>query len=111
MSISIIAAMTQDRVIGKNNKLPWHISDDLKRFKQLTTGHPVIMGRKTYVSIGKPLPRRHNIVLTKRRPYRIEGVTVVNSFLEALKMFDNQGRGREELFVIGGSSVFQEALP
>lgn len=111
MILSIIAAMTDERVIGKDSKLPWHLSEDLKRFKSLTLGHPVIMGRKTYESIGKPLPGRHNIVLTRKRPYTIDGVTVSHSIEDAVKIFDNQGRSKEELFFIGGFSVFKDTLP
>lgn len=108
MSLSIIVAMTEDRVIGRSNQLPWYISEDLIRFKQLTMGHPIIMGRKTYDSIGKPLPGRTNIVLTSDTSKRLDGATIVNRFEDALKI----GGGPEvERFVIGGSSLFEKALP
>ena len=85
MKISIIAAIGKNRELGKDNKLLWHISEDLKRFKQITSGHPVIMGRKTFESLGKPLPNRLNIVITRDINYKIEGVAVVNSLEKALE--------------------------
>jgi len=103
--------MTEDRVIGKGGKLPWHISDDLKRFKKITMDHPIIMGRKTFESIGHPLPGRHTIVLSRRPSYSIKGVTVFPSLDEVLKMFDHSDAKDHELFVIGGADVFKAALP
>lgn len=108
MSLSLIVAMTEDRVIGRENKLPWHLSEDLKRFKALTMGHPIIMGRKTYESIGKPLPGRHNIVISRNATRRYEGVTVVHSLDEALDTF---AAVDTELFVIGGAKIYELALP
>jgi len=107
MAIYIIAAMTKNRVIGKDNKLPWHISEDLKNFKRLTTGNTVIMGRKTFDSIGKPLPNRHNVVVS-RSVSVIEGVDVCHSFEEAMEKAKSYGK---DIFVIGGGSVYALALP
>lgn len=106
MKLSLIVAMTEDRVIGKDNKLPWHISEDLKRFKKITMGHPIIMGRKTFESIGRPLPGRKNIVLTKDATFKKEGVEVVHSLDEALSLCD----GEEEAFIIGGASIYAQSL-
>lgn len=108
MSLSVIVAMTEERVIGINNQLPWHLSEDLKRFKKITMGHPIIMGRKTYESIGKPLPGRQNVVVTRNRNYRAEGVLVVHSIEEALQKCD-QNTGEE--FIIGGANLFAAAIP
>lgn len=102
MSVSIVAAMTDDGVIGRNNQLPWHISEDLVRFKQLTMGHPIVMGRKTFESIGKPLPGRTNIVVTRNESLKIDGVKIVHSLKEGLV---------GEPFVIGGAALFAQALP
>ncbi len=109
MKISLIAAMSENRVIGKENKLPWHISADLKRFKSLTSGHPIIMGRKTYDSIGRPLPNRTNIVVTRDKDLKIEGVTVVHSLDEAVQFAKIQPGGKE-MFIIGGAQIFQEGI-
>jgi len=108
VSLSLIVAMTEERVIGLNNQLPWHIHEDLKRFKLITMGHPVIMGRKTFESIGRPLPRRDNIVVTRNRDYRAEGVRVANSLEEALRLCDSVPG---EKFVIGGAALFESSLP
>lgn len=108
MTISIIAAVSKNNVIGFKGKLPWHLSDDLKNFKRLTTGHVVIMGRKSFESIGKPLPDRVNIVLTRNENYHQDGVLTASGFQDALdiaeKMQDDQ------VFVIGGEFVFNKAL-
>jgi dihydrofolate reductase len=106
MKISIIVAIAQNRVIGANGGLPWHLSEDLKRFKKLTMGHPIVMGRKTFESIGRPLPGRENVVLTRNRSFGPEGVTVLHSFGELESRFGNQ-----EVFVIGGADLFRLALP
>src|SRR5437764_388275 len=98
--ISIIAAMSENRVIGRDNKLPWHLSADLKRFKKLTIGHVVIMGRKTYESIGRPLSNRTNIIITHDTNYHIENCIVVHSLKDALKKA--QEIEKEEIFIIGG---------
>lgn len=106
MNISLIAAMAHHRVIGKNNQLPWHLPADLKHFKTITTGKPVIMGRKTYESIGKPLPNRQNIVLTTHQEWSAEGVTTVHSWEEALLACDSAS----EVVVIGGAQLYQQTL-
>lgn len=105
--IAIIVAMSKNQVIGVNNSLPWHISEDLKRFKQLTTGHPIIMGRKTYESIGKPLPKRRNIVVTRNVDLKIKGVDVTNSIKSALDICKNS----DTVFIIGGGMIYNLALP
>lgn len=107
--LSIIVAMAQNRAIGKDNDLMWHLSSDLKRFKQLTTGHPVVMGRRTWESLPKrPLPGRRNIVLTQNPDFEAAGAEVVhsvNGLFEALKDCD------DEVFVMGGASIYQLLLP
>lgn len=106
--LAVIVAMGHGQVIGKENKLPWHISEDLKHFKRTTTGHTVIMGRKTHESIGKALPKRRNIVVTRQEGAVFEGCDTAHSLDEALRL----ARQDDELpFVIGGSSLFSEALP
>jgi len=104
--ISIIAAVAENGVIGDKNRLMWHISEDLKRFKALTSGHPVVMGRKTYESLGRPLPNRTNVVIT-RQELLIEGCRVVHSFEEAVALFPRD----EEIFIIGGAEIYARALP
>ena len=108
--ISLIVAMSENRVIGVDNRLPWHIPEDLRRFKQLTLGHPIVMGRKTFESIGHVLPKRTNIVVTRERAYRVEGGAVCHSLEEALA-WARQSPGFEETFVIGGAEIFRLALP
>ncbi len=107
MKISLIVAVSRNGVIGKDNKLPWHLPEDLKRFKALTMGHPIIMGRKTFESIGKPLPGRTNIVITHQKNFAYYGATTTPSLDEALRMTEKEG----EVFVIGGAQVFKHALP
>jgi len=107
MIISIIAAMDEDRVIGRGNKLPWHLPVDLKRFRMLTLGHPVIMGRKTYESIGRPLDGRKNIVITRQAGYRAEGCFVVHDLRAAFEACGDAG----EAFVLGGETLFRDVLP
>jgi len=107
MSITIIAALTKDRVIGKDNNLPWHISEDLQNFKKLTSGNTVVMGRKTYESIGKPLPNRKNIVVS-RSVSSIEGVDVCSSLEDAIEKAKSYGK---EIFIIGGASIYEMAIP
>lgn len=106
MNVSIIVAVSRNQVIGKDNQLIWKLSADLKRFKALTTGHTIIMGRKTFDSIGKPLPDRTSIVITRQKDYKIEGCIVVNSLEEALEKSADQ----QEVFIIGGGSIYAEAL-
>ena len=106
--ISIIVAHSQNMAIGKANSLVWHLPYDLKRFKKLTTGHPIIMGRKTYQSINRPLPERTNIVVTRDTNLEIPGCIVVHSTVEAIekaKEFD-----QEEIFIIGGAKIYKETL-
>ncbi len=108
MKISVIVAMASNRVIGLNNKMPWHLSADLKKFKKITMGSPVLMGRKTYESIGKVLPGRTNIILSRNPEYRQHGCLVFNDLESALK----EGcENAEEIFVIGGSDLYEAILP
>ncbi len=107
MIISLVAAMARNRVIGSQGKIPWQLPADLKHFKELTYGHPVIMGRKTYESIGKPLSGRKNIVISREPDFRAEGCIVSRSFEEALE----SAKSSEEVFVIGGGQIYKLALP
>jgi dihydrofolate reductase len=106
MIISLIAAMAENRVIGKNSKMPWKLPSDRKRFHEITRGHYVIMGRKTFESIGHPLPERKNIVLTRQRNYEAAGCTVAHDLDSAFAAC----RGADEVFVCGGGEVFQETI-
>ncbi len=107
--ISLIAAISENRVIGKDNQLPWHISEDLQRFKILTKGHPVVMGRKTYESIGRLLPNRTNIIITRDESYQVTGAQVVHSFENAVGTAQSSP-GSDEVFVIGGGQIFEQAI-
>ncbi|TSC79246.1 MAG: dihydrofolate reductase [Candidatus Peregrinibacteria bacterium Gr01-1014_25] len=107
MRISLIVAASENDVIGKNGTLPWHLPDDWKHFRDLTKGHPVIMGRKTYASIGRPLPERLNIVITRQSKLIIEGCTVVASLDDALRIARESGA--QEAFVIGGGEIYRDA--
>lgn len=107
--ISIIVAHSQNMAIGKANTLIWRLPDDLKRFKKLTAGHPIIMGRKTYESIGKPLSDRTNIVVTRDTNLKIPGCIVVHSAVEAIKKAEEFDK--EEIFIIGGAEMYKETLP
>lgn len=113
MRIAMIWAMAENRVIGRNNKLPWHLPNDLKYFKKLTTGKPVIMGRKTYDSIGKPLPNRINIVVTRDESWSADGVKVVNNLQSAIDLADAECliSGAEEVIIMGGAEIYKQALP
>jgi dihydrofolate reductase len=113
MNIALIAAMATNRVIGRNNNLPWHLPNDLKYFKQATMGKPIMMGRKTFESIGRPLPGRTNIVITRDQAYSAEGIRVVHSIEEALVLAESIALldGAEELMVIGGEQLYQAVLP
>src|SRR6188472_2703937 len=104
--LSAIVAMAENRVIGKNNQLPWHLPADLKHFKTITTGHPILMGRKTHESIGKPLPNRQNIILTRDSNYVAAGCTVVTSVKAALQKAESP-----EVFIIGGAEIYRQLLP
>jgi dihydrofolate reductase len=108
MIISIIAAMDEIHGIGIDNKLPWRLSDDLTRFKELTMGHHIIMGRKTFETIGKALPERVNIIVTRNRDFQVPGCLVAHSPEDAIEMARSQGD--DEVFVIGGSRIFQATI-
>ena len=105
--ISIIAAVARGGVIGGGNSLLWHISEDLKRFKAITSSHPVIMGRKTFLSLGRPLPNRTNVVITRDSAFAAEGCTVAGSLRQAIEMFDP----KQEIFIIGGGQIYAQAMP
>jgi dihydrofolate reductase len=107
---SILVAMAKNRVIGRNNALPWQLSPDLKRFKQLTMGHHIVMGRKTYESIGRPLPGRTSVIVTRQSDYRAPGAIVVGSLAEALKVCSEGKEMDQESFIIGGAEIYQQAL-
>src|SRR5262245_46555747 len=106
--ISAIVAMSENRVIGANNQLPWHLPADLAHFKAITTGHAIVMGRKTFESIGRPLPNRLNIILTRDPHYSANGCRVASSFPEALAI---AGADVPEIFIIGGAEIYQQLLP
>ncbi len=106
MEIILIAAMARNRVIGKDNCIPWHIPEEIHHFKTTTTGHAVIMGRKTFASIGRPLPSRFNIVLSRQKKAQFPGCTAADSFEKAIE----QCRRQEKVFVIGGESLYREAM-
>lgn len=108
MKISLIVAMASNRAIGLNNQMPWHLSADLKRFKQITMGHPIIMGRLTFEAIGRPLPGRTNIIVSRNPSYQQEGYVIVDSIEAAI----NHGcRLADEVFVIGGATLYEATLP
>ena len=104
--MKIIAALTEDRVIGKNNSIPWHIPEDFKHFKEETQNSTILMGRKTYESIGRPLPNRDNVVIS--RTLEDEKVYIARSLEEALAKAKEIGK---DIYVIGGSKIYQEAMP
>lgn len=106
-SVAVIAAVAQNGVIGRAGQLPWRLRGDLQRFKQVTLGHPIIMGRRTWVSIGRPLPGRLNIVVTRQPAFDAAGAVVVHSLADALAAAAPAG----EAFVIGGAELYREALP
>lgn len=105
--VSILVAYDRNRAIGHGNKLPWYLPEDLKRFKALTMGHHIVMGRKTYESIGRPLPGRTNVVITRELGYLAEGSIVVDSLERALEM----AKEDSEIFIIGGAQIFVQMLP
>lgn len=109
VTISIIAAIDENNALGKDNKLLWHIPEDLKRFKDLTSGHPIIMGRRTFESIGKVLSGRLNIVVTRSSVFVAEGAMIRHSLEEALELAKNSGQ--DEIFIIGGAQIYRQALP
>ena len=104
--ITIIAAISENRVLGNENKLIWHLPEDLKRFKRLTSGHAIIMGRKTFESLPKALPDRHNIVVTKNKQFSAEGVTACHSLIEAIEASGDD----LQPFIIGGGQIYQQAI-
>jgi dihydrofolate reductase len=106
MIISSIAAIAENNAIGKNNQLLWRLPADLKHFKEITTGHTVIMGRKTFESVGKPLPNRRNIVITRSNALDIENVEVVNSIEQAISLCDQD----EEVFIVGGAEIYKATM-
>jgi dihydrofolate reductase len=108
MKISLIVAMASNRVIGLNNKMPWHLSADLKKFKKITMGSSILMGRKTYESIGRPLPGRTNIIVSRNLEYRQDGCLVFNDLKTAIKKACERA---EEIFVIGGADLYETILP
>lgn len=107
MTISIIVAIAANRAIGLNNKMPWHITEDLQRFKAITMGSPVVMGRKTFESLPGALPGRKNVVITRNEEYKAEGAVVVHSLEEAIE----KCKGAEEMFIMGGAQIYEQALP
>ena len=109
MLISAIVAISQNNVIGRDGHLPWHLSADLKRFKAITTGHSIILGRKNYDDIGRPLPNRTNYVLTRNTAFEAPGCTVCGSLEQALDKA--RAAGETECFIIGGAAVYREHTP
>ncbi|WP_407430066.1 dihydrofolate reductase [Arcticibacter sp.] len=107
MSLSIIVAIDENYGIGKDNQLPWHLPADLKYFKAVTTGHTVIMGRKTYDSMGKALPNRRNIVISRQKKLDLQDASLVHSLEEAISLCSSD----EEVFIIGGAEIFRQAIP
>lgn len=114
MKIALVVAIAENGVIGSKGGLPWRLSTDLKRFKATTMGKPILMGRKTWESIGRPLPGRRNIVITRDRNYKAEGAEVVGSLDEALELVRNQAEGSaqpDEISIIGGGEIYREIMP
>lgn len=114
MKLALIWAMSRNRVIGRNNALPWHLPEDLKYFRRVTMGKPVIMGRKTWESIGRPLPGRSNIVISRHADYAVpEGVRVVSSLQAAMALAEKICliEGTDEAIVMGGAEIYAQALP
>ena len=117
MRLSVIVAASDGGVIGRGGRLPWHLAGDLRRFRRLTTGHAIIMGRRTYESIGRPLPRRRMIVVSRNPDYQARHADVAGSLDEALRLaagdeeVGDEEVGDDEVFVIGGVELFREALP
>ncbi|GAA0459272.1 dihydrofolate reductase [Alkalibacillus silvisoli] len=105
MKLSLIVAMDENQVIGYNNDMPWHLPNDLKYFKKVTTGSPVVMGRKTFESIGRPLPNRSNIIMTRNKNYTQSACTVIHDWDDL-----NEVINEEQAFIIGGSELFSKAL-
>lgn len=110
LRLSILVAMARNRVIGQNNKLPWRLPADLKHFKFLTMGHTIVMGRKTYESIGRPLPGRANIIITHQTSFEAPGAIVVNSVEDALRICEETSTPNNESFIIGGEKLYRQTL-
>ena len=108
MKISLIVAMAANRVIGLDNKMPWHLSADLKKFKAITMGSPIVMGRKTYESIGRPLPGRSNIIISRNLDYQQADCLVFNDIKTAIEA---SSKDAEEIFIIGGAELYKATLP
>jgi dihydrofolate reductase len=108
-TISVICAIAQNRAIGKNNQLLWHIPEDFKHFKETTSGHPIIMGQRTYESIGRPLPNRTNIIITDDQSYQVEGCVIAHSIEEAIEKAS--AVDQDEIFFIGGGMIYRQAVP
>ena len=108
MKISLIVAMATNRVIGLDNKMPWHLSADLKKFKAITMGAPILMGRKTYESIGRPLPGRNNIIISRNLDYQQAGCLVFNDINTAI---ETSSKDADEIFIIGGAELYKAILP
>jgi dihydrofolate reductase len=108
MILSLIAAIGKNNELGKDNKLLWDLPADMRHFRETTSGHPVVMGRKTFESIGRPLPKRRNIVITRDSSYSREGIEVVHSIEEAIALFKEIP---EEVFIIGGAEIYKQSLP
>lgn len=113
MKLALIWAMSNNRTIGRNNALPWHLPEDMKYFKRVTMGKPIIMGRKTWESIGRPLPGRTNIVITRDRNFHADGVKIVHTLDEAIALAEKISviDGAEEVVVIGGAEIYALSLP
>lgn len=109
MIISAIVAVSKDGVIGRDNQIPWYLPDDLKYFKKVTMGHPVIMGRKSFISIGRPLPKRTNIIVTRDPFFIVSGCIVVNTLEEAMEWALKEGE--DEIFILGGGEIFEQSMP
>lgn len=106
-NITIIVAKAANNIIGNDNQLIWHLPNDLKRFKALTSGHPIIMGRKTYESIGRPLPNRTNIVITRNADWKADGIITANSLEKAIEIASEID---SEIFIIGGGNIYQQSM-
>ena len=113
IEVALIAAVAENGVVGRNNQLPWYLPEDLKYFKRTTLGKPILMGRKTWESIGKPLPGRTNIVITRQSDYEASGARVVETLEQALELAESIATidGATELMVIGGAEIYAHALP
>ena len=106
MNLTIIAAVSENNVIGRNGDIPWNLPKDMKRFSKLTSNHPIIMGRKTYKSIGRPLPKRKNIILSKRSTFKNKDLYIARNIEQALSLAEGQ-----DTYIIGGNKVYEAFLP